>query len=215
MSTSIDHRAQPTSIILVGVDLSAASHHVVEVASQLARATPGSELHLVHGSPLPMSTHELRELFAQSNSDFGGTIMKAREELDRLVASTAAGISRVTGHIRIGDAANGIIELARELSADLVVVGASHRGGVARALLGSVAEKVSRKAPCPVLLVREKSIPVWEQIEPPCPECIEARRASQGTKLWCARHSERHPRPHVHYERPDSYGVGSLTFREI
>jgi hypothetical protein len=162
-----------------------------------------------------MSTHELRELFAQSGGDYGGMITKAREELDGLVASMGSGIGRVTGHIRIGGAARGIVELARELSADLVVVGSGQRRGMARALLGSVAEKVSREAPCPVLVVREKAIPAWEQIEPPCPDCVQARGMSHGEKLWCARHSERRPRAHVHYETPSNYGMGSLTFREI
>jgi nucleotide-binding universal stress UspA family protein len=200
---------------LVGVDFSATSLRAVQVGANIARSSPSSELHLVHASPLPTSTHDLRELFAQSETNLGGAITQAREELDRLAASQTSGIGRVTGHIRIGSAAHAIVELALELSADLVVVGASERSGMTRVLLGSVAEKVIREAPCPVLVAREKTIPMWEQIEPPCPDCLRARRTSHGDRLWCERHSHRHLRPHTYHEAPPNYGLGAMTFREI
>ncbi|MBI5760629.1 MAG: universal stress protein [Planctomycetales bacterium] len=47
-----------------------------------------------------------------------------------------------------------IVRYAKEANADLVVLGTHGRGGLAHVLLGSVAEKVVRKAPCPVLTVR-------------------------------------------------------------
>ncbi|MBT4867638.1 MAG: universal stress protein, partial [Planctomycetaceae bacterium] len=49
-----------------------------------------------------------------------------------------------------------IVRLAREEDVDLVVVGTHGRGAVAHMLLGSVAEKVVRKSPCPVLTVPQK-----------------------------------------------------------
>lgn len=48
-----------------------------------------------------------------------------------------------------------IVTLAREDEADLIVVATLGRGGIARALLGSVANRLVRLAPCPVLTVRE------------------------------------------------------------
>jgi nucleotide-binding universal stress UspA family protein len=215
MATLIDHRGGGRSVIVAGVDFSPLSLRAAEVAANMAARSPVSDLHLVHASPLPMSTRELRDLFAQWGTDYGGMITKAREELDRLTAKLDSGTGRVTGHIRIGGAAKSLVELASELGADLVVVGASERTGMTRALLGSVAEKVTREAPCPVLVVRDKTIPAWEQIEPPCPDCLRAREATHGDKLWCERHSQRHPRTHVHYETPFNYGLGSLTFRQI
>jgi nucleotide-binding universal stress UspA family protein len=47
------------------------------------------------------------------------------------------------------------VALARDERADLVVIGTTGRGGLNRALLGSVADRVVRLAPCPVLTVRE------------------------------------------------------------
>src|SRR5262249_58632713 len=56
--------------------------------------------------------------------------------------------------LRTGDARELINETARELGADLIVMGTHGRRGISRALLGSVAETVVRSAPCAVLTVR-------------------------------------------------------------
>ena len=50
-----------------------------------------------------------------------------------------------------------IVDVARSAEADLVVVGTHGRTGVAHAVLGSVAERVVRTAPCPVLTVRQSA----------------------------------------------------------
>jgi nucleotide-binding universal stress UspA family protein len=53
-----------------------------------------------------------------------------------------------------GDPAAEILRQAREIDADLIVMGTHGRTGLARLLMGSVAEQVVRQAPCPVLTVR-------------------------------------------------------------
>ena len=50
-------------------------------------------------------------------------------------------------------AAPGIVDTARKLSADLIVIGTHGRTGLSRLMIGSVAERVVRTAPCPVLTV--------------------------------------------------------------
>jgi nucleotide-binding universal stress UspA family protein len=83
---------------------------------------------------------------------------------DNLLAEYAAELRQfVTDHtpdgvhvdtvIREGPMVNGILDEARARSADLIVMGTHGRGGFDRFVLGSVAEKVLRKAPCPVLTV--------------------------------------------------------------
>jgi nucleotide-binding universal stress UspA family protein len=57
--------------------------------------------------------------------------------------------------VRRGSPAAEIVELAAEEHADLVIMGTRGRGGVSRVLLGSVADRVIRTAPCPVLTVRK------------------------------------------------------------
>ena len=59
--------------------------------------------------------------------------------------------------VRIGTPATEIVAAAKDLHADLVCLGTHGRGGLARVILGSVAEMVVRQAPCPVLTVRPKA----------------------------------------------------------
>src|SRR5207247_9050465 len=53
-----------------------------------------------------------------------------------------------------GDAAKEIVELARDSQCDLIVMGTHGRTGLGRLLMGSVAEQVMRRAPCPVLTIK-------------------------------------------------------------
>src|SRR5262249_49102175 len=53
-----------------------------------------------------------------------------------------------------GEAAERIVDAAREAQCDLIVMGTHGRTGLGRALMGSVAEKVMRAAPCPVMTVK-------------------------------------------------------------
>ena len=86
---------------------------------------------------------------------------------------------RVVAHLRFDAIAEEVAQLAADLEADLVVVGTHGRKGLSRLLLGSSAEATVRLAPCPVLVTRPKAVPeAPPQIEPPCPHCVAARRAS-------------------------------------
>lgn len=83
----------------------------------------------------------------------------ARETIERARnAAIAAGLDPeiqtpeiVTSGYHVGDT---IAEVARDWKADLLVVGTHGRRGISRMLLGSVAERIVRMAPCPLLLVR-------------------------------------------------------------
>jgi nucleotide-binding universal stress UspA family protein len=60
-----------------------------------------------------------------------------------------------------------IVRVAREMPADLIVMGTHGRTGFDRLVLGSVTEKVLRQAPCPVLTVTSKTVPVYRSGRPP------------------------------------------------
>jgi universal stress protein A len=80
---------------------------------------------------------------------------ESREKLSqRLTALTKGSEGRATHIIRVGRAWQEVVEIAREQSVDLIVIGTHGYTGLRHVLLGSVAEKVLRHAPCPVLTVR-------------------------------------------------------------
>jgi nucleotide-binding universal stress UspA family protein len=66
----------------------------------------------------------------------------------------AMGIGQVEAATAIGEPAHEILAFAKAQSADLVVIGTHGRTGLQHALMGSVAERVVRRATCPVLTVR-------------------------------------------------------------
>jgi nucleotide-binding universal stress UspA family protein len=85
----------------------------------------------------------------------------ARELRAELERDLSAVIERLAPHcevsahvVEVGNVSDGLAKTAAELDADLVVMGTRGRTGLAHALLGSVAERMLRLAPCPVLAVR-------------------------------------------------------------
>jgi nucleotide-binding universal stress UspA family protein len=214
MATFEDAPLARPAIVLVGIDFTEGSREALATAENLARAAPLAELHLVHALAHPAVPADPQELFERAENAFGGRLAAARDKVDKLAAAATHGISRVMGHVRIGSPATSIVDLASDISADLVVVGAAQRSRVSRLVFGSVADKVVRTAPCPVLVVRPKEIPMWQRIEPPCPDCTHVQRSTNGEQRWCARHSQHHARWHTYHEAPASYGLGTMTFRD-
>jgi len=89
----------------------------------------------------------------------------ATPNLDDMIAAAKTGISNLVGkldlarlnpkaEVRVGSPATEIVAAAGDLKADLLCVSTHGRTGLAHFLLGSVAEKIVRHAPCPVLTVR-------------------------------------------------------------
>lgn len=76
-----------------------------------------------------------------------------RAEMKRMLADEAAGVG-AEGILKEGPAAHGLVEVARERGASLIVVGTHGRTGLGRLALGSVAETVVESSPCSVLVVR-------------------------------------------------------------
>jgi len=137
--------------ILVATDFSDTADRALDYAVALAAAL-GAEIVLVHAYEVPvyafpdgafLATTEISERLAEA----------ARTALDSALASRAASKVPMRGVLRTGTPWTEIEAVATEEKADLVIVGTHGRKGIARALLGSVAEKVVRTAPCPVLSV--------------------------------------------------------------
>ena len=143
------------SSIVVGTDGSETAGKAVLQATELARQV-GASVSLVSAYE-PVSGNRLREekrevpkdmeWMVNPREDVEATLKEAAEKLE------GAGV-KVDTYAREGDAADAILDVAEETSADLIVVGNKGMTGTKRFLLGSVPNKVSHHAPCSVLIIR-------------------------------------------------------------
>lgn len=145
--------------IVVGTSLDAASDPVLK-AALLLREKTGAELHLVHGFSLPMSfAGGVYALHTPIEVDVAETHDTARVagQLAR-VGATADDFSNIV--VLTGSSDQLIIRVAEQIGADLIVVGASETTPGLQPFLGSTADRLLRRATCPVLVVRgEFAIP--------------------------------------------------------
>lgn len=137
----------PIRKILHPTDFSDPSRAAFELACSLARdysaellvahVVPPSQVFAPNGIAMPLPAEEPYE---------------ARVELARVRPAD----NRVKADHRLleGDPATEILKLAQDAGADLIVMGTHGTTGLSRLLMGSVAESVLRKAPCPVLTIR-------------------------------------------------------------
>lgn len=196
------------SIVLVGIDFQALSQEVLAYGAERAVAQ-GSELHVVHVLP----DDHVSAVQAERAIGVVSLAEDARVRLEKLATDLPPEVSRIFLHLAAGAADVEIAQLASDISADIIIVGTHGRTGIDRLISPSVAENLLRIAPCPVLVFRPKSVAPWEQIVPPCPDCLQVQRATNRQRLWCDRHSQRHPRAHTYSAVPESFGMGSQTFR--
>jgi nucleotide-binding universal stress UspA family protein len=137
--------------LLVAVDFEDPSRRAVQVARELAGPL-GAELCLVHTYLLPVYTYPGFE--PALPVDFSAGISAAA---GRALEAFAAEVGVPRALLREGDPAPTILAAAREVSAAMIVMGTHGRRGLAKALLGSVAEKVVRTSEIPVLTVHAAS----------------------------------------------------------
>lgn len=206
----------PRYEVLVGHDLEDGSELVLTAAGQLVTSGQATMLHLAHAVPFAPDVRDGLSALVDPSRDLTQRVAKALSLLER-TADWLGPLLKVPvkAHLIVGPPDDVLVGLAGDLKVDLLVIGTHARNRVTRALLGSVAQSVIHRAPCPVLVVRPLvNVPSREpRIEPPCPQCLEARRASGGERFWCSRHSEHHPRAHTYWQTPDSFGVGSQLVR--
>jgi len=204
----ITHETDRKSIVLVGIDFSTMAPELLATAATFARSA-GSELHVAHVLPASADGASRGEGVLR----FANLADDAQARLALLATEIRRSVDRIDLHVRLGRPDVEIAQLANDLGADLVVVGAHSQSTLDRLLLGSVAESLVRHAHCPVLTYRARSTAAWEQIAPPCVDCLAVQRSTGRSRLWCDRHAQHHPRAHTYSEIPSSYGLGSQTFR--
>ena len=138
--------------ILVGVDGSKEARDAVKLAEEIARAT-GSQLIIACAVPPVLPTETAPELMAQAEKWQRKEREQAKATVQEIAASIGPGLS-VETMVLDGAPAVSLAELARSGEVELVVVGHRGRNAVARALLGSVADRLVQISPRPVLVVR-------------------------------------------------------------
>lgn len=142
--------ASPRTVV-VGTDFSEGGTEAMKVAADWARGF-GARLHLVHALQIPMPLIAPYEV-AIPEGIIEGARREAKRQLDE-AAKLLSGV-QVTTELATTPAHAALVDAATRLPAELIVTGSRGLTGVKHALLGSVAERTLRYAPCSVLTVRK------------------------------------------------------------
>jgi len=138
--------------ILVPVDFSDQATAVIDWAAHLAKEHSARVL-LFHAYHLPVEFQQLEGAYLPP--DFWSNVKsEAEETLARYAEDLKSRGVQVDTVVREGYPATAIVEEAENEDVDLVVIGTHGLSGLKHLLLGSIAERVVQKAPCPVLTVK-------------------------------------------------------------
>jgi len=146
---------RPITTILVPLDFSTASHAALRYACRIAGRLEAS-LHVIHVvEPPPMPSGYLEVYVATP-----AVLERLEEDGYRLLNEALTPQEQTRYHAtlvqRTGNPATEILRYVKEHGEiDLIVIATHGRGGVAKLMMGSVADRLVRSAPCPVLTLRE------------------------------------------------------------
>ena len=141
---------RPWQRILAPTDFSRFADSAVEYAHGLAEKE-GAELHVLHIGK------SLDEVVAEYGAQGSVDPLQTEDDYDRWLASLLGerGTVRRVEAVRVGsDVSQAVAQYAEKHTIDLIVMASHGRGGLRHLLMGSVAEKLLRLAPCPVLVIR-------------------------------------------------------------
>lgn len=142
--------------ILYPTDFSEYSLAALPYAVSIARQND-AVLYCLHVVDMPQEEYLTREYMVPLNVPHvpeDKVLRTARTRMERFVADNLSETQKVESRVLVGVPFVEIIRYARDQSIDLIVIGTHGHSALAAMLLGTVAEKVVRKAPCPVLTVR-------------------------------------------------------------
>ncbi|MBI3781830.1 MAG: universal stress protein [Deltaproteobacteria bacterium] len=140
--------------ILIATDFSKGANAAARLAAEWARRLKASVDVVTVVDTLPLveaygDASYRKERAAEIRED-------ARRRVEKFAVDGFSGCGRVRAYVRDGYTSSEIMAAACELDSDLIVMGTHGRTGIAHLVIGSVAEKVVRKSPVPVLTVRAK-----------------------------------------------------------
>jgi nucleotide-binding universal stress UspA family protein len=144
----------PVHVILVPSDFSAHSEAALRRAVEFAKAF-GAKIHLLHSYAVPVQGVMPYD-FAVPDGVWDGIREAAESKLEELRQTVVSEGPEATVEVSPVIPSEAILAVAREIDADLIVMGTHGHTGLKHALLGSVAERTVRLAPCSVLAVKER-----------------------------------------------------------
>jgi len=145
--------------LLIAVEDSIYSEHAVEYGFDLASKL-GAEVALVHVDEIPVATPYIADPLLGEQPVMIPELIKVQEDsshklLDR-IANKYMDKATIYTYTKIGTAKDEILSTAEEWHADMIIVGTHGRTGLDHFISGSVAERIVRKAKCPVLVIPTK-----------------------------------------------------------
>lgn len=191
-------------VMVVGVDFGKLADRAFSVGYAMCRLHPQAELHVLSVvNEAPDAYHDAETNAAAPTFTLESSARRLAAHVDALMDALGPDLTpdvRVVSHVMFDVPVLAITGLARDLQADMIVVGTHGRRGLARWLLGSVAEGILRHASCPVFVIppsTEDPSPLL--IEETCTACVATRANSGGKELWCPPHRGREGRRHTHH----------------
>lgn len=140
--------------VLLATDGSATSWHALEEALRTLPLTT-ADVHVVAVAPIVTAIEDPMAYGVTYHASYRDHREEAQRHIDEAVRALEAGGVRAKPILRVGDAADEIIAVARELAPDLLIVGSHGRGPMGRFMLGSVSEALVHRWTGPVLVVRK------------------------------------------------------------
>ena len=139
--------------ILVPVDFSTTSNKAFAYAREMVKCW-GGELHILHVLDTDFLTGAVHITIEPLDESVAKWRKRAEDKLKSTYKGEGGGDLPGDIHIRDGKPNEEILKAAEELGADMIIIGSHGRHGIERAIFGSVAERVVKYAPMPVLVIK-------------------------------------------------------------
>jgi nucleotide-binding universal stress UspA family protein len=141
-------------VIVVPIDFSDYSLRALPYAISLAERFE-ARLKVVYINEPSLQVSDVAWVGVDERSIDDDHLAQARRALERLVIDKIPNEIATDAEILTGDPVDKIVAYATDQNADLIIMATHGRGGLSHVLMGSVAEHVVRKAPCPVLTLKQ------------------------------------------------------------
>lgn len=139
-----------TNCIVVPIDFSEITDILVEYAVYMARKL-SAVIHFVHVVHFYAGDAMIGFAYAQQGEE--RLLANAKDRMSNILTDNKEMCPECTGDVVVGDPVEKIVEFAREKDADILIISTHGAKGLEKILLGSVAERVLKRAHCPVLFI--------------------------------------------------------------